>query len=704
MGVMHDSGLIILEALKYIEMGMSVTFPYHSLRIRYEASEGAMLINVSTIQSLELIQNLQNSKSRDCLFGFLNETLTSMGARLLRSNILQPLTDRETLTFRYDALEELASKEEMFFAIRQALKPLLDIDKVLTSLIITPKQPTIQHTEQGVNNVIALKHFVSSVKPVFEALTGCQSEMLAQIQRLCAPENLDPVISLINTVINEDTTYAHKPLDLRNQRTYAVKSGVNGLLDVARQTYKEAMTDAYQHVQDLAEEHNLPLECCYEAARQHYIRLPASELEDRNLSPVFINVFRRKKNVECQTLDLVKRNQKIIDSHMEVLLMSNKAIQELIVEVRTHISALSKISESIAMLDMLAGFAQVATSQEYARPQFTDTLAIRAGRHPVRERIQQNKYIPNDVYATQQTRFQIVTGCNMSGKSTYIRSIALMMVMAQIGSFVPAEYASIPVIRQLFARVSIDDNVEANVSTFGAEMRETAFILRNIDKYSMIIIDELGRGTSTRDGLAIALAIAEALVESRALVWFATHFRELAKVLAERNGVVNMHLSVDTSQADTMVMLYRIAEGVESEEHYGLQIARILPFPPDVIEHATEVANKLEQQNKQRQKASLSIIHARRRKLILNLKEQLIQAQQGAMDGEVLRSWLKELQCEFVVRMTAIDREAREAGQDAMSVTSEVASLPIRSRDSGPATSAPSSQARSASDVMLFDK
>ena len=163
------------------------------------------------------------------------------------------------------------------------------------------------------------------------------------------------------------------------------------------------------------------------------------------------------------------------------------------------------------------------------------------------EKIQRSRFIPNDVYASRQSRLQIITGCNMSGKSTYIRSIALLAVMAQTGSFVPAQYASFPIIRQLFARISLDDSIEANVSTFAAEMRETAFILRNIDRGSMIIIDELGRGTSIRDGLAIALGVAEALAESNALVWFATHFRELAEILAERDGVINLHLAVEVS-------------------------------------------------------------------------------------------------------------------------------------------------------------
>jgi DNA mismatch repair protein MSH4 len=620
-----------------------------------------MMTDLSTVRSLELVQNLTNPKSKDCLFGLLNATLTPMGGRLLRSNVLQPLTNEETLGTRYDALEELSTKEEMFFAVRQALKPFLDVDRTLTQLILIPTQPSLKDTEQAVNNVIMLKQFVMLIRPVSEALAGARSTMLQEIRDLCSTENIDPVHDLINEALNEDTTYASQPLDLRNQRTYAVRSGVNGLLDVARQTYKEAMTDALQHITDLTEEHNLPLQIKFDNARQFYLRLRAEELEQRDLPAVFINVFRKKDNIECQTLDLLKRNQKISDAHTEVILMSDKAVQALIADVRQHMGSLFRICEGIAMLDMLASFAHLVTTQDYVRPQLSDTLAIKAGRHPIREKIQEARYIPNDVYATQQKRFQIVTGCNMSGKSTYIRSVALMQVMAQVGSFVPAQYASFPIIRQLFARISLDDNIEANVSTFAAEMREAAFIMRNIDGQSMAIVDELGRGTSTRDGLAIAIAIAEALIESRALVWFVTHFRDLAKILAERNGVVNLHLAVDNSEDDKMEMLYRVSSGAVQDEHYGLKLARVMPLPPDVIEHAELVSATLDQamRKKKSERASLGIVVARKRRLLLNLKEHLTQAKNGSMDDEDLTQWLKDLQREFVVRMSALEDEER---------------------------------------------
>ncbi|KAF2454939.1 muts domain V-domain-containing protein [Lineolata rhizophorae] len=653
-------------ALKHIELGLNMTFPKNALRIKYEPAEGTMMIDVSTIRSLELIQNLEDPKSKYCLFGLLNETQTPMGARMLRSNILQPLTDQGTLTRRYDALEELTTKEEMFYSIRQG-KLFLDMDKILSALIVIPSKETIQHAEQSINNIIMLKQFANSIDPIYIALAGVSSQLLKDIRSYCSPVYINPVIELINSVINEDATFANQPLELRNQRTYAVKSGLHGLLDVARTIFKESTDDAYQYVENLQENENLNLELKYDNARQFYIRIPAQDLEERNLPSIFTNVFRKKNKIECQTLDLIKCNQKIFDSHQEVVSCSNQAVQQLTEDVRGHISNLSKICESIALLDMLSSFAQLVTCQDYVKPRLGDTLAIKSGRHPIRDKFQKERFIPNDVYATQQTRFQIITGCNMSGKSTYIRSIALLSVMVQIGCFVPAEFAAFPVLYQLFARVSADDSIEANVSTFASEMRETAFILRNIDHRSMAIIDELGRGTSPRDGLAIAIAISEALVDSHALVWFATHFHEVSSILSERPGVVSMHLEVEMPTADRhkMTMLYRIAPGPTTASHYGLALARVMPLPGIVLEHAERVASHLDDMARRRSMTSAAVLTQRRRKLVLSLKEQLSQARESNMRDEVLSRWLKQLQIEFVRRMQALEDEVAEAAAGA---------------------------------------
>lgn len=227
------------------------------------------------------------------------------------------------------------------------------MDKLLTALITIPKNPTIQHSEQAINNLILLKHIVQSINPVFEALTSARSHLLISIRKLCDPRNIAPIQKLIQDNVNEDVTYQSLPLDLRNQRVYAVKSGVNGLLDVARQTFKEATSDVYELTQTLREEHDLDLHLKYENGRQFYLHVASSEIEKRPLPPVFINIFPKKHMVECQTLDLMKRNQRIADCHAEVMLCSDQLIHSLTEQIRGHIAVLFRISDGLAMLDMV---------------------------------------------------------------------------------------------------------------------------------------------------------------------------------------------------------------------------------------------------------------------------------------------------------------------------------------------------------------
>ena len=270
-----------------------------------------------------------------------------------------------------------------------------------------------------------------------------------------------------------------------------------------------------------------------------------------------------------------------------------------------------------------------------------------------------SSFVPNDYYATEAYCFHIITGCNMSGKSTYIRSVALLQIMAQIGSFVPAEYAAFSIIHHIFARVSMDDSIELNLSTFSVEMREMAFILRNIDDKSLAIIDELGRGTSTRDGLSIAIAMSEALIQSRASVWFATHFIELARVLADRPGVLNLHLAAKNSTtADGLpliTMLYKVTSGtIDEEEHYGINLARAIGFPSSFIEKAEEVAGYLRRTREANRQSSESRKLMARRRLILNLHEALKQARESGSE-EALPGYLRRLQEEFITRMGEVD-------------------------------------------------
>ncbi|KAJ0120584.1 MutS domain V [Diaporthe amygdali] len=648
--------------MKYLELEFSMTISSHSLRIKYQPSEESMMISLPTIQSLELIQNLQDPSSKACLFGLLNETKTPMGKRMLRSNVLQPSTQTEgVLTPRYDAVEELCTKEDMFFQVRNALKVFGDVEKLLTKMILLPTEPSLQASEQAINEVLMIKSFVAAVPGVFGSLATARSTLLIKIREHCRPGMTNPILERMAEVINDDVTYVTKPLDLRNQRVYAVKSGVQGLLDVARTTYKEATEDLHKHVEGLNSELGLAADLKFDNQRRYWLQFRCADFENGLIPNALINCVRKKEYLECQTLQMVKLNQRMTDSVDEVIMQSDKVVRHLLDSIRTDIPQLFRVCESIALLDMLAAFGQTVTTRDYTRPQLKDALALKAARHPIFDSTLE-RFIPNDYYATEQHAFQIITGCNMSGKSTYIRTVAMLQVMAQIGCFVPAQFASFTIVHNLFSRTSTDDSIELNMSTFSVEMRDMAFILGNINNKSLAIIDELGRGTSTRDGLAIAIAMAEALVQSNALVFFATHFTELAQVLQDRPGVLNLHLETETTVADDnipqMTMLYKVGSGPVQDENYGIKLARAIGFPNTFLDRAEDAANFLRRQAEAKKQSSESRRLARRRKLILNLRETLQQACDSDMGEETLRGFLLRLQSEFITRMEDIEKGA----------------------------------------------
>ncbi|KXJ96046.1 muts domain V-domain-containing protein [Microdochium bolleyi] len=647
-------------AVKYVELSCRISIAPHTLRIRYQPSEHTMMIDASTIHSLELIQNVQNPRSKDSLYGLLNETVTPMGSRLLRSTILQPSTQVESVLIpRYDAVQELAMKEDMFFEVRKALNGFQDVEKLLTSLVIVPQNTSIVASEVAIDNVLSIKAFVLDVEPLYESLLGARSSLLVRIRDLCRMELVQPVIDLIRQTINDDVTMMKTPLDRRNQRSYAVRTGVHGLLDVARQTYKEGTEDVYQLVDDINKTHETDAEVKFDERRCFWLRLRRADFENKPLPDIFINVTTKGTWIECQTMSLIQLSNRVADSHNEAVMLSDQIVQHLIDKLLDHVPSLFRMCEGIGLLDMISAFCQAATIRDYVRPEVNDTIALKHARHPICERVNPDKFVPNDVFANEQHRFQIITGCNMSGKSTYIRMVALIQVMAQMGSFVPAEYAAMPMIHQLFVRMSTDDSIEANMSTFSLEMREMAFILRNVDRTTLAIVDELGRATSTRDGLAVAIAISEALLQSGSIVWFATHFHQLARILGSRPGVLNLHLSTtisSTSEHDgKMTMLYKVNSGTVQETRYGIKLARAIGLPQRFVDVAEDVAQKLEAENESKKEKSQHQKLFKRRRLILNLEETLSQLRTADMDNNALRSYLEKLQDEFVRRMEVIN-------------------------------------------------
>lgn len=373
------------------------------------------------------------------------------------------------------------------------------------------------------------------------------------------------------------------------------QAGFNGLLDVARQTYKETTDDVYNLITSYAEQYGLPLKPHFNPTAGFQIVCPR-DLVPHDLPLVFTNLVLRKKQAFFTTLDLKKYNERINESLAEIYLMSDKIVAELLSRARERIGVLYKASDAVALLDLVASFSAYCVLTACVRPEFTDTLvgclpgearsklmlspqAVKNGRHPIKEKISLDPFVPNDCYASSANSFQIVTGPNTSGKTTYLRSIALLQIMAQIGCYVPAEYASFRIADALFSRTCNDDAEELQASTFMIEMREVAHILRNATDRSLIIIDELGRATSTNDGLGISFAVAEALLKSKAFVFFATHFVQLAELLDGYPDVVNLHLSVALENKRGgkagYKFLYTVKDGSTTEEHYG-ELAKVI--------------------------------------------------------------------------------------------------------------------------------
>jgi len=351
------------------------------------------------------------------------------------------------------------------------------------------------------------------------------------------------------------------------------------------------------------------------------------------------------------SMELKKRNARMKDALEEALVLSHSTINDLVSAVLLDVGALYKASEAIAMLDMLWSFAHVSIMKNYVRPEFTGTLAIKSGRHPILENVQSvGMVVPNDVYCSDCTAFQVIHGPNMSGKSTYLRQIGLLTIMAQCGCFVPAEYASFRIHDHLLTRLSNDDDIEKNLSTFANEMASCAMILGLASSKSLVLIDELGRATSPKEGVGIVHAIAEELIKLKCFTFFATHFHELSITLSRQPTVVFLHLSVLRSRLSSsnigLTFTYKIVNGLMDDlDHYGLQLARLADLPKDAVTHAGKIASDLSTESARGHKSSESCKVARRRKAVLKMRTTLTQAfeRSGLPDREFL-AYLTSLQ------------------------------------------------------------
>ncbi|XP_072181746.1 mutS protein homolog 4-like [Diadema setosum] len=638
--------------LKYVEFIQNTVYAPNSLKVVFRGSEQSTVIDAVTARNLELVQNRKDPKSDHTLFGVLNYTKTMGGARLMRANILQPPLDEETIKLRLDVVAELTENEERFYNLQSVLSRFLDVDHLLSLCIQIPKQESVKSAEQKITNIIYLKHTLELVEPLQIALDSAQTKLLQAYHKSLQDGRFPEILGKIGTVINDETRYQKGTLNMRTQKCFAVKPEINGLLDVARKTYTELVDDISEMAKQLSEEYSLPLKTSYSSARGFFIQLYCGGTHSFNmesLPPVFMKVVRAKNVLSFTTVDLIKMNDRVTESLNEIYLMTNIVVSKLLNDIREHVGCLYKLAECVSVIDMLVSFAHVCTLSDYVRPDFTDTLAIKQGKHPILDKISYDPPVPNNIYASEDSNFLVITGPNMSGKSTYLKQIALLQIMAQAGCYVPAEYASFRICDQIFSRIGCDDDIETNASTFMLEMREANYIVQNCAHNSLVIIDELGRGTSSDEGVGICHSVCEYLLSLRAFTFFATHFGEITNLDALYPNVENYHFQVEQSandgRHDNLVYTHVLSRGRTKEQHYGIKLAEISTLPQSIVKEAKDLSEKLAQQRKTKESARQEGTKLRP---VYRLANRLIQAARSSkLDQAGLRDYLQNLRANY---------------------------------------------------------
>ena len=446
-----------------------------------------------------------------------------MGRRLMRTSLLQPLTDLIEINERQEAIQLLLEHEVELQELRESLKRFPDIDNFISGLVRRENALDPKCGEELIHRALLLKKILSKTSGLLGTLnrlgsTGTSCTLISSIVEVLSDEGIEAIGRMIEEVINEDISYSEKTNLQHHQRFYAVKSSeaCNGLLEVARRTLKEIQSDIYEYVEAWSSQIDLPVEIKYQSKRGYYLSVRNSDLGDRSLDGICSQYKRGRSEVTFTIMDLIKLNGRVKESMTEVLLASQTVLNGLFDSLREKIEIIYEVSAVVARLDFISGLAQWALdSGSVCRPEFSHSggsLTIRQSRHPILE--SSGTVVSNDYFSCRGNSFTVITGANMSGKSTYSKQLALLCVMAQMGSFVPAEFASFPIYDRILTRLGSDDELESNASSFRMEMKESAYILEMLTDASLVIIDELGRGTGYLEGLSLSTAICERILDS----------------------------------------------------------------------------------------------------------------------------------------------------------------------------------------------
>ena len=544
----------------------------------YETSE-YMIIDSSSRRNLELCETLRDKKKKGSLLGVLDKTKTAMGARLLRSMIEQPLIDRVKIEERYDALTSLTKQAIAREEIREYLNPVYDLERLMTKVSYQTINP---------RDMIALKVSLQWLPPIKTILEECGDSLLSGLREDL--DTLEDVAGLLEDAILEEPSIAVKEGGI-------IKDGFSEQID----QLKRAKTDGKQWLMQLEERERRAtgiktLKVKFNKVFGYYLDVTNSYKD--KVPEHYIRKQTLTNSERYTTEELNKLADTILGAEDRLCALEYETFASIRETLAGEMERIKKTAGVIAYLDVLCSLACVAEQNGYVRPKLNTKglIDIKEGRHPVVEQMMSNDmFISNDTYLdSKRHRVSIITGPNMAGKSTYMRQSALIVLMAQIGSFVPAQKANIGIVDRIFTRVGASDDLASGQSTFMVEMSEVANILRNATKDSLLILDEIGRGTSTYDGLSIAWAVVEYISNPKLLgakTLFATHYHELTE-LEGKIGSVNNYCIAVKEQGDNIVFLRKIVKG-GADKSYGIQVAKLAGVPDMVIQRAKEIVSEL---------------------------------------------------------------------------------------------------------------
>lgn len=564
-----------------------------------------------TIKSLELLENnIDRSNRKHSLYGFLNSyTSTTIGSRLLNEAITRPLCHLQTIEHRLDCIEYLSKRVDTLAIISNSIRKYgqnIDLNGLMVNLenLCKTRNDTLYVAEKRMDAISTIEVLLSQVQVIIDALSGTEQPTLNIFKIALDDPTYGEMLGEIYSFLEPDVRTTRG----KRSKVFRIKTGVESLFDLARSTYFTAINDMEAYVQDLNKDDKLPWKLSYTETRGYFLTLSLDRCQRKiTLGPTYIRVNRTRSTLTCTTKELMQLNVRSNMSYENSMKLANEILVSAISTITSHMSEINKLIDIVGMLDLITSFAKMVNESNgsMVRPKFnaTDTI-VTGSRHPVLEsmlKLNQVPMVPNDYkFSTRNGNFMLVTGPNMGGKSVFLRQVALIQIMAQIGCYVPAESAHIKLMNRIVCRSGTSDDNFSSCSSFMWEMRGIASALRqdqeSLNESVLFVIDEIGRGTSIDYGASYSFAIAEELsLRKQCFTVFATHFEQVFALTSLYNHVKAYSFKYeegeDTKGQKKLRINHFLVPGIGERVHYGIKLAEASGFPQQILRLACKDSN-----------------------------------------------------------------------------------------------------------------